>query len=548
MVFLPIVVRELRIASRRKSTYRIRLWTTLAALLVSFFFILVNQFGRSIAPNMGPVLFSILTYYAFGLSLLAGVFLAADCISQEKREGTLGLLFLTDLKGYDVVLGKLITVGLSALYGLVAVLPVTALPLLLGGVTGAEYWRVALALVNALFFALAIGILVSCFSREANRAMGNTLGLLLITVVILPIAGGLLKFTSMPARWWYAVSFSPFYPFTYGVQSLFNGAPGRYWTSLAASHLFAWLMVLLASWRLPRAWQDKSFRRQKIVPIAPQLSEAVYSTQRARRARLLDQSPIFWLVASRPGMRWRVWAVSLGGLAIVISVFLVGQDFLTMSTASLVFLMVGFVFKILLALEASRFFVEARRSGALELILSAPLTSREIIIGQWLALKRVFLWPLIVFLAAYLVLSVARVFHSADSLSMNNLRITLNNNPIIAPLQTRRWPLMVIQFGGLLYQIGRLVVDLVAVGWLGMWLGLSAKKANLAAAMTILFAVVLPTVIYCAPNPVFDLVFILVSRQKLLNEFRSIALPEYRDPLNRMTLLPVPNIPPVIRR
>src|SRR4051794_36582652 len=169
MVLLPIVERELRVASRRKSTHRIRLWTTLAGVAVSFLFLMVQRVaGRSI-PNLGQVLYGVLTYYAFGLALLAGVFLAADCVSEEKREGTLGLLFLTDLKGYDVVMGKLMAVGLSALYGLVAVLPVTGLPLLLGGVTGGEYWRVSLALVNTLFFALATGILVSTWSRESSR-------------------------------------------------------------------------------------------------------------------------------------------------------------------------------------------------------------------------------------------------------------------------------------------------------------------------------------------------------------------------------------------
>ena len=91
-----------------------------------------------------------------------------------------------------------------------------------------------------------------------------------------------------------------------------------------------------------------------------------------------------------------------------------------MSTASLVFLMVGFVFKIL-RLEVFRF---SWRSGAaaLELILSAPLTSREIIIGQWLAfLKRVFLWPLIVFLGRLSgSLGGPGISLRFDSLSMNN--------------------------------------------------------------------------------------------------------------------------------
>src|SRR5207244_3232309 len=145
--------------------------------------------GGSSSQNLGRILFNILTYYAFGMSLLAGVLLAADCLSEEKRDGTLGLLFLTDLKGHDVVLGKLIAVGLSALYGLVAVLPVTALPLLMCGVTGNEYWRVALAMVNALFVSLAAGILVSSLSRDAIKAMGNTLGLLVVIAVGLPVSG-----------------------------------------------------------------------------------------------------------------------------------------------------------------------------------------------------------------------------------------------------------------------------------------------------------------------------------------------------------------------
>ena len=54
-------------------------------------------------------LFGVLTGTAVLYCLLSGVRSTADCLSVEKREGTLGLLFLTDLKGYDVVLGKLAT-------------------------------------------------------------------------------------------------------------------------------------------------------------------------------------------------------------------------------------------------------------------------------------------------------------------------------------------------------------------------------------------------------------------------------------------------------
>ena len=117
--------------------------------------------------------------------LLAGVLLTADCLSEEKRDGTLGLLFLTDLKGYDVVLGKFIAMSLNAIYGLLAILPITGLPLLMGGVTGGEFWRMNLALLNALFVSLAMGVCVSAFGRESQRVMGVTLVLLVL------LAGGL---------------------------------------------------------------------------------------------------------------------------------------------------------------------------------------------------------------------------------------------------------------------------------------------------------------------------------------------------------------------
>ena len=66
------------------------------------------------------MLFTVLNAIAFIFCLLAGVFLTADCLSEEKREGTLGLLFLTSLKGYDVVLGKSNTVIDASLDELVA--------------------------------------------------------------------------------------------------------------------------------------------------------------------------------------------------------------------------------------------------------------------------------------------------------------------------------------------------------------------------------------------------------------------------------------------
>src|SRR5664279_6501488 len=120
-------------------------------------------------------LFSILTGSAVLYCLLSGVWFTADCLSAEKREGTLGLLFLTDLKGYDVVFGKLVATSLNGFYAALAAVPILALQLLLGGVTAGEFGRMALVVVNTLFFSLALGICVSAMSRSPRKAMAMTL-------------------------------------------------------------------------------------------------------------------------------------------------------------------------------------------------------------------------------------------------------------------------------------------------------------------------------------------------------------------------------------
>src|SRR6185369_16507496 len=123
MTFHPVIDRELRMASRRKSTYRIRFWTAVIATVTSFGGLVV-LWANPARIGASNILFTILTSYAFGLCVLAGVFLTADALSEEKREGTLPLLFLADLKGYEVVVGKMMGVALNAFYALLALLPI----------------------------------------------------------------------------------------------------------------------------------------------------------------------------------------------------------------------------------------------------------------------------------------------------------------------------------------------------------------------------------------------------------------------------------------
>ncbi|HYG35699.1 MAG TPA: ABC transporter permease, partial [Clostridia bacterium] len=465
MTFLPIVYRELREASRRKSTFRIRCWTALIAIVASFVLIPITSGSRGSGGGANP-LFQILTGYVFGLCLLAGVFLTADSLSEEKREGTLGLLFLTDLKGYDVVLGKFFARGLNAFYGLLALLPVIALPLLLGGVTGGEYWRMALALINALFISLAAGTCVSAFSRDSQRAMGNTLGLLLLLIAGLPALAYAYQQFAFPSVWSRAFWISPFYPFSFSSEAFYTANRGQYWGSLLASHVLGWAFLAWSSKMLPRIWQESASSEKEGWSLRRWGSRQRKDPARAAKLRetLLPQNPVLWWMSRDDHAQRLAWLIVIawGGLVLLGTWHLPNQGGWVFSGSKAC----AFLLKMLVAVEACRFFVEGRRNGALELMLCTPLRRDEIFRGQSLALRRAFLLPLLIFLLLTLLPFELRIipplikrdFGEAGRLAME----------ASMGLAMTGWLTLV------------LVADILAVVWFGRWLSLTTKRPNLA--------------------------------------------------------------------
>jgi len=128
MTLLPIVERELRVASRRASTYWLRFFAALVILAV-WLVLLVGT--RPMSPaQLSQHIVTMLGSLTLGFCMLAGVFLTSDSVSSEKRHGTLGLLFLTDLRGFDIVLGKLVANSMHAFFGLLAAMPVLGVSLM----------------------------------------------------------------------------------------------------------------------------------------------------------------------------------------------------------------------------------------------------------------------------------------------------------------------------------------------------------------------------------------------------------------------------------
>src|SRR3954471_20499064 len=153
MPLWPVAAREARSAARAPRTYG---WRA-AVAAVGIAVIPISLWTSASGASLGRAVFIGVAGMAFIYCLFGGSLRTADAISEEKRENTLGLLFLTDLKVGDVISGKLLASTASLFFGLLALMPVLAIPVLLGGVTRMDLAQMALCLVNSLFFSISLG-------------------------------------------------------------------------------------------------------------------------------------------------------------------------------------------------------------------------------------------------------------------------------------------------------------------------------------------------------------------------------------------------------
>jgi ABC-type transport system involved in multi-copper enzyme maturation permease subunit len=470
MRFLPVVERELRTAARRGHTYWTRFLTVVAAVVISVW--VWGWLTADDAPHQrGLMLFQTIAALAFTYSLLAGIGVTADCLSEEKREGTLGLLFLTDLKSYDVVLGKLAATSLNAFFRLFSVFPILAIPLLMGALMFSEFWRMTLVLTNTLFLSLAAGMFVSSISLRDRRAMIGTFLLILAVTAGPPLIGLIvhLRDQTVPydASWLLS---SALYPWILSFDLAYKGNPNHFWQAAAVTQLAAWSLLAAAGLIVRRAWQDRpaagraALRRERW-----RAWQFGHGAGRAgHRRRLLEINPILWRTGRDRLRPVSVLAAQAGlGLAWLWLYRKQGGELLDPTIYFLTAYVLHTVLKLWVASEACRPLAEERRHGTLEMLLSTPLTVDEILNGEMLALQRQFGWPVVLALGADAVM-------------------------LLAGLRDRLWDSSnewLVLFLGI---IVILIADLYTLAWVGFWLSLTAKKSARALLGTVARVLVLP--------------------------------------------------------
>lgn len=536
MNFPPVLSRELQVQARQPATHRTR-WIA-AGVVMGIWLVLMLMGGRNSPEVRAHIVFLTIGFSGLGFVMVAGIFQTADCLSRERREGTLGLMFLTDLKGHDVVLGKLASTSLHTFYTFLAVVPVLALTFLMGGMTWGEFWRVTLVLVATLYLSLAVGMVVSVFSRDARIAMGGTMVLLGCHCGLIPIlwwltAAGFSNGSTTP-RAEYLLWGCPPYAFRLAWDDAYSTVKGavEFWNCIGTFLGIGSLSLAVASWVLPHCWQDHkngkapqasrsgAFRRRAV---APRVAE--------RQRQLRDRRPLLWLTTrdSRP-RRMAVMAFAIllpNWMYFLLQVGLGDNQTQRIATGVVIGITYGLhlIVKCLVAAEASRLLNEDRHDGTLELLLISPLSVENIINAQ-----------------------LRGIWHSfrkwAGVLTLMNLAVilfTVQADVFQNNVELATWVMLAMAGGAVL-----LYVDGCAIINVGMWMAMT-KKTYARAFLATVRRVLLPPwllgafffvlvmgggglgavsgmmIIWFIISFVLNICLALPTLQKLRRQFRSIA-------------------------
>jgi hypothetical protein len=167
----PLVARELLVYSRQPWTYWLRLLSALGA--VSVLAIMATTGQHRVGQADGFPLFAGSTAILFFIASLNGLRSTCDCIASERRQGTLVLLFLADLKLDTILISKLVTNSMRNAWAFLGTLPVLGLCLLLGGVSGLVFVQGVLAVLAAAWLSLMVGLEQSCRNQGEHEAFSK---------------------------------------------------------------------------------------------------------------------------------------------------------------------------------------------------------------------------------------------------------------------------------------------------------------------------------------------------------------------------------------
>ena len=188
-----------------------------AALIIDG--ILFNAFAVSGEPKLSSEVLSDFFYFASGMAMISGVFLAMRLVAEERQTGTISLLYSSPVSERMIIYGKFMSAVLFSMVLHFASLYMPALIMIHGKISGGHLFAGYLCLILLGCTTISITLLSSALaSNQLVAAVGGAF----LTVVLL-VLWMLAKVVEPPFRdllSWLSLHSDHFTPFSNGVVGL----------------------------------------------------------------------------------------------------------------------------------------------------------------------------------------------------------------------------------------------------------------------------------------------------------------------------------------
>jgi ABC-type transport system involved in multi-copper enzyme maturation permease subunit len=383
----PVTLKEIYGISRRGQTYvgRVLYVGVTALILYEFWRMNVAQtpfLSPSAYAKLGRELFKQFVPFQMLMVTIAAIVSSADRIIREDRAGTLGLLLLTPLTARRVLISKWKASMAQAGSLILCGLPVVAVCVYLGGVGPLDLlWCFSLTGAMALLGS-AFGLRASTKHESVPRA--------LIMAFLLMVGYALLPLTLVFVGGIGAFYVAPFLHPAYAAGVLLTERGSSSWVSA-----WCWIPATTASFFVSRWLIGRTvapLEKRVHAPIRSSLAsdsdEPVVPTALAprgkkpapeRRSReVWEREPLLWKeLLTRAGNRW---TSEYKTLFLIYSVIFVVLCWLFSHGEKLeVFAFIGLLFSILATVNGASLFAPEKEGRKMDMLLSAPISSAEII-------------------------------------------------------------------------------------------------------------------------------------------------------------------------
>jgi ABC-type transport system involved in multi-copper enzyme maturation permease subunit len=380
---LPLFARELVQQAARRQTYLIR--TAYAVLLFSVCAVLVAISLRSSLTRFGwlgqgAALLRLLVNLQFAGVYLFMPALTCGVISEEKERGTFGLLLLTPLGPTAILLEKLLSRLATMGSFLLLSLPLLAFAFTLGGVEAGNVWM-------ALWFLVLTAVLVGCLSLICSSRCHRTVAALLATYLVELVAFGL------PAWHWFqsppaATSFDDYWLFAPAIYSaIVAGASGgvlRASLPMLGASLIC--LVLARSVVLLHAFPSGVGLRTRLRRLmARPRSNRIARPQSDPEGSLPQDDPVAWLERRR-----NPFGVGSLTVFVLLEAAIVLVCFSSQKPETLPMMMWSlWILALVWQTAAGASLIGKERSQqTFDVLLSTPLSSREILLQKLAGIRR----------------------------------------------------------------------------------------------------------------------------------------------------------------